>query len=187
MSECIFICTSNSIANMLQPLIDRIEVIHVPAYLPIEKLNIAKQYLIPQLEKEYNFICDNEPGKHPLAAESATPITAPAETPSKKKAKKEPKEEKSLAIVNPHERVSFTDASVMDIINHYCHHEAGVRNLRKALDRVFRKIVTRLDAAEVKTEDSQADGVEYQINTRNVEKFLDVSPTDDTYFEGINK
>jgi len=92
-----------------------------------------------------------------------------------------------LAIVNPHERVSFTDASVMDIINHYCHHEAGVRNLRKALDRVFRKIVTRLDAAEVKTEDSQADGVEYQINTRNVEKFLDVSPTDDTYFEGINK
>ena len=42
MSECIFICTSNSVANMLGPLIDRIEVIHVPAYLPIEKLNIAK-------------------------------------------------------------------------------------------------------------------------------------------------
>lgn len=55
MSECIFICTSNSVANMLGPLIDRIEVIHVPAYLPIEKLNIAKQYLIPNLEKEYAF------------------------------------------------------------------------------------------------------------------------------------
>lgn len=41
-SECIFICTSNSIANMLGPLIDRIEVINVPAYLPIEKLNIGK-------------------------------------------------------------------------------------------------------------------------------------------------
>jgi ATP-dependent Lon protease len=54
-SECIFICTSNSIANMLAPLIDRIEVIHVPAYLPIEKLNIAKQYLIPGLVKEYSF------------------------------------------------------------------------------------------------------------------------------------
>ena len=40
-SECIFICTSNSVANMLGPLLDRIEVINVPAYLPIEKLNIA--------------------------------------------------------------------------------------------------------------------------------------------------
>lgn len=55
MSEVIFICTSNSVANMLGPLIDRIEVIHVPAYLPIEKLNIAKQYLVPTLESEYAF------------------------------------------------------------------------------------------------------------------------------------
>lgn len=54
-SECIFICTSNSVANMLGPLLDRIEVINVPAYLPIEKLNIANQYLIPDLSKEYGF------------------------------------------------------------------------------------------------------------------------------------
>lgn len=33
----------------------------------------------------------------------------------------------------------------MDIINHYCYHEAGVRNLKKALDRVFRKIVAKLE------------------------------------------
>lgn len=92
MSECIFICTSNSIANMLGPLIDRIEVIHVPAYLPIEKLNIAKQYLIPQLEKEYNFICENEPGKHPFASETASAVSASTETtPSKKRGKKEEK------------------------------------------------------------------------------------------------
>lgn len=54
-SEVIYICTSNSIANMLAPLIDRIEVINVPAYLPVEKLNIAKSYLMPILEKEYGF------------------------------------------------------------------------------------------------------------------------------------
>jgi len=54
-SECIFICTSNSVANMLGPLLDRIEVINVPAYLPIEKLNIGKQYLLPALETEYGF------------------------------------------------------------------------------------------------------------------------------------
>lgn len=51
----IFICTSNSNRNMLGPLLDRIEVINVPAYLPVEKMNIAKNYLIPKFEKEYGF------------------------------------------------------------------------------------------------------------------------------------
>jgi len=54
-SECIFICTSNSIQNMLQPLIDRIEVIEVPPYLPTEKLSIANKYLIPKFRSEYGF------------------------------------------------------------------------------------------------------------------------------------
>jgi len=33
----------------------------------------------------------------------------------------------------------------MEIINKYCGHEAGVRNLKKCLDRVFRKIVAKLE------------------------------------------
>jgi ATP-dependent Lon protease len=41
---------------MLQPLLDRIEIIHVPAYLPIEKIKIAQNYLIPRFEKEYGFV-----------------------------------------------------------------------------------------------------------------------------------
>ena len=55
MSQIIFICTSNSNRNMLGPLLDRIEVINVPAYLPVEKMNIAKNYLIPKFETEYGF------------------------------------------------------------------------------------------------------------------------------------
>jgi ATP-dependent Lon protease len=35
--------------------LDRIEIIQVPAYLPIEKIKIAEKYLIPRLEKEYGF------------------------------------------------------------------------------------------------------------------------------------
>lgn len=54
-SQVIFICTSNSNRNLLGPLLDRIEVINVPAYLPVEKMNIAKNYLIPKMEKEYGF------------------------------------------------------------------------------------------------------------------------------------
>jgi len=187
-SECIFICTSNSVANMLQPLLDRIEVIHVPAYLPIEKFNIAKQYLIPHLEKEYNFICETEPGKHPLtSSESASPVTQEAEPPQKvkKSTKKEAKAvDAQITPVHPTERITFTDAAVLNIINHYCGYEAGVRNLRKNLDRVFRKIVTKLDDS---TKERNTEEVEYQINTKNVEKLLDVPPTDDNYFANINK
>lgn len=94
-SECIFICTSNSVANMLAPLIDRIEVIHVPAYLPIEKLNIAKQYLIPDLEKEYAF------------QKTITEDTA-VEQPSV--------EAEDALQASPHEHITLTDASIMEIV-----------------------------------------------------------------------
>jgi ATP-dependent Lon protease len=40
---------------MLQPLLDRIEIIQIPSYLPIEKMAIAQNYLISRLEKEYGF------------------------------------------------------------------------------------------------------------------------------------
>lgn len=102
-SECIFICTSNSVAHMLGPLLDRIEIIHVPAYLPIEKIAIAEKYLIPRLETEYGFNRE------------------------------------------VFEEIKVTEAALVNIINHYCAHEAGVRNLRKCLDKIFRKVVKLIE------------------------------------------
>ena len=37
------------------PLLDIIEIIHVPAYLSIEKIKIAQNYFIPIFENEYCF------------------------------------------------------------------------------------------------------------------------------------
>lgn len=153
---------------MLQPLLDRIEIIPVPAYLPVEKLKIAQKYLLPRFETEYGFLQQQE------------------------------------------ERISVTEAAIMKIVNNYCGHEAGVRNLRKCLDRIFRKIVARLEdkestpkviaegaASPVEVTSSQENEEtvtaptvykaelperivrEYQVNTRNLEQFLDVPPTDD--------
>ncbi len=96
---------------MLGPLLDRIEIISIPAYLPIEKINIAKQYLVPGFEEEYAF----------EAAED--------------------------------EHIQITDASIVQMITHYCYHEAGVRNLRKCIDRIFRKIVAKIE--EHKVEDGE--------------------------------
>lgn len=156
-SECIYICTSNSVANMLGPLLDRIEVINVPAYLPVEKLNIAKQYLMPMLEKEYGFT-------------EQQIETAVDEIINSDQVK---------------EHVTLTDAAIMEIISHYCGHEAGVRNLKKALDRVFRKIVAKLENQPATT--MPALDSNYQVNTKNLEKFLDFPSTDDTFYLNINK
>lgn len=38
---------------------------------------------------------------------------------------------------------------MVKVINHYCGHEAGVRNLRKCLDRIFRKIVAKIEAKKI--------------------------------------
>lgn len=94
---------------MLGPLLDRIEVINVPAYLPVEKMNIAKNYLIPKFEQEYGFNEGN----------------------------------------NQNEKIHITDASIMEIVNNYCGYEAGVRNLRKCIDRIFRKITAKLEMAKI--------------------------------------
>ena len=96
-SECIFICTSNSVANMLAPLLDRIEVINVPAYLPIEKLNIAKQYLIPDLEKEYAF------QKQDQESEETADVTVEATS-------------GDALEVTPSEKMTLADASIMQIV-----------------------------------------------------------------------
>ncbi len=50
LSDVMFVATSNSY-NMPRPLLDRLEIIRIPGYTEDEKVNIAKQYLIPKQVK----------------------------------------------------------------------------------------------------------------------------------------
>ena len=48
LSDCMFICTANSLDTVPRPLLDRMEVIELSSYTRVEKLSIAKNHLIPK-------------------------------------------------------------------------------------------------------------------------------------------
>lgn len=52
LSDTLFICTANSIDKIPEPLLNRMEVIEFSGYTPIEKEQIAKEYLIPESMKQ---------------------------------------------------------------------------------------------------------------------------------------
>jgi len=52
LSRALFVCTANELDTISRPLLDRMEVLEVSGYILNEKLEIAKQYLLPGALKE---------------------------------------------------------------------------------------------------------------------------------------
>ncbi|MCH7883471.1 AAA family ATPase [Patescibacteria group bacterium] len=132
LSLVFFIVTANIVDTMQPALLDRMEVIELPGYTPLEKLDIAKNYLVPRRRVENGF-----------------PI--------------EFFEDRKIDL-------SFTGGAILKLIYRYTG-EAGVRQLEKMIDRVFRKIAL---SAQLKDEALgkriPTDGV-FKIREQNIHKY----------------
>ncbi|MBC2856495.1 endopeptidase La [Cetobacterium sp. 2A] len=117
LSKVFFIATANELRNIPGPLRDRMEIITLSSYTEIEKLHIAKKYLIDSSKIE-NGLKDVE--------------------------------------------VDISDKSILKIIDEYTR-EAGVRNLKREIMSLFRKIAR--DVIENKKK-------KVVVSIKNVEKYL---------------
>ncbi|MCP4804842.1 MAG: endopeptidase La [Proteobacteria bacterium] len=53
LSKCLFIATANVADKIPGPLLDRMEVIHIPGYTPEDKVKIGKNFLMPVVHTEH--------------------------------------------------------------------------------------------------------------------------------------
>lgn len=115
LSKVFFICTANTTEGIPEPLLDRMEVISLSGYTPIEKYQIGRKYLLPKAMEETGL----EKGQ-----------------------------------------ITITQGALKKIISDYTM-EAGVRGLRKQLDKICRYAVVKLleqqemgDSVSVDTENN---------------------------------
>ncbi len=68
LSKVMFICTANTMAGIPLPLQDRMEIIRIAGYTDLEKLSIARKYLVPK-QREANGLADVKVGFQRAALE----------------------------------------------------------------------------------------------------------------------
>ncbi|KAG5077286.1 hypothetical protein JHK82_055981 [Glycine max] len=118
LSKVLFVCTANVVEMIPNPLLDRMEVVAIAGYITDEKMHIARDYL----EKTTREACGIKP-KQVFIFATCFAVPSPAE--------------------NGMFKVEVTDAAILALIENYCR-EAGVRNLQKHIEKIYRKIALQL-------------------------------------------
>ena len=122
LSRVFFIATANVMENIPEPLLDRMEIIHIPGYTDIDKMHIAKKYFIRK-------------------ALETTGIDGKF-------------------------KVELSDDVIYKLIREYTH-EAGVRELSRKIESLFRKIAKKILLGEINVKNGLI-----SVSTQDVEEIL---------------
>jgi len=153
-SRVLFVCTANVTDTIPGPLLDRMEVIRLSGYDFQEKVRIAEDFLVPSSMREVSLWPPMETSSRVAGGEEivsnptdAEPAVQAEEVLKTTNVEKEPStaaelEEAKVA------KAYYTDAAVdksalESLIRWYCR-EAGVRNLQKHVEKICRKLATRV-------------------------------------------
>jgi len=142
-SRILFVCTANVTDTIPGPLLDRMEVIRLSGYDLQEKVKIAQDYLVPNSMREVGLWppVDGKPGPA-KDSESMEPAAeagiarVEVETPTSVQ-----EDQSKPALSLP--KASIETSAVEALIRWYCR-EAGVRNLQKHIEKICRKLATKV-------------------------------------------
>ncbi|MEO7909194.1 MAG: endopeptidase La [Roseiflexaceae bacterium] len=123
LSKVMFITTANLLDPIPPALRDRMEVIHLPGYTEEEKLQIARQFLVPK-QLDANGL---------TRAEDERAMTEDGEL----------KLDLSPQISALDTELQFSEAALRQLIRSYTY-EAGVRNLEREIGAICRKVARRV-------------------------------------------
>ncbi len=138
LSRVMFITTANLLDPIPPPLLDRMEVIQLPGYTEEEKLQIARQFLVPkQLDANGLAVSSQQP-----AASSQQPAASSQqpEVSTQQPANDGVPADWRLPTGEP---LRFADEAIRQLIRCYTY-EAGVRNLEREIGSVCRKVARRV-------------------------------------------
>jgi len=166
-SNILFVCTANVLETIPGPLLDRMEVIRLTGYDLQEKMRIAQDYLVPNAMVEVGLRQKEvKTSEQAVTADAPTgeALTAAGTSEAgsddlQKCADQEANDETSKAVepVKPTIKAEIEEAAIESLIRWYCR-EAGVRNLQKHIERVCRKLATKVvEQLEDKKSPDQAD------------------------------
>ena len=146
-SNILFLCTANVLDTIPGPLLDRMEVIRLTGYDLQEKMKIAEDYLVPSAMVEVGLKQKEEKTEKTTEATTETETSEAAELSSSVATSEATPEPKSPTSPTPEEKPEvkavIEATAIESLIRWYCR-EAGVRNLQKHIERICRKLATKV-------------------------------------------
>ena len=149
-SEAIFVCTSNYNVNLLEPLLDRLEILHIDDYTFKEKKEITEKFIIPKTLTEYGLGYYND-----NTSNSINSLNLNSEVKSLTKNNKTNNTNFiNLLLDKLHDLnnlntnfnlkenllVRFPNYSIEAIVKDYTNFGTGVRSIKRSIEKLIRKL-----------------------------------------------